>query len=138
MVRRRRANLRAPERPVQGTYHLPNLAAFLTRGDFFFFLGGGELGVFDSVCEQRVDILQTSRHIRIEVNGVEAANTRRASFLFETGLRRRTYIPIMDVQLDLLAPSDTTTACPYKVRAPYAIDVTHLTDNRVSGVGKPL
>jgi len=68
---------------------------------------------------KRVDILQTSRHVRIEVNGVEVANTRRAYFLFETGLRRRTYIPVMDVQFDLLSPSQTTSACPYKGWANY-------------------
>lgn len=73
---------------------------------------------FDSAREQRIDVLPTSRHVRIEVNGVEVANTRRAYFLFETGLRKRTYIPIMDARLDLLTPSDTTSACPYKVRVP--------------------
>ncbi|KAG8213288.1 hypothetical protein J3R82DRAFT_11763 [Butyriboletus roseoflavus] len=68
---------------------------------------------------KRVDVLQTSRHVRIEVNGVEVANTRRAYFLFETGLRRRTYIPVMDARLDLLTPSDTVSACPYKGWANY-------------------
>ncbi|KAG9315005.1 hypothetical protein JVU11DRAFT_4115 [Chiua virens] len=63
---------------------------------------------------KRLDILQTSRHVRVEINGVEVANTRRAKFLYETGLRRRTYIPVMDVQVGLLKPSDTVAVCPYK------------------------
>lgn len=85
--------------------------------------------------EQRIDVLQTSRHVRIEVNGVEVANTRRAYFLFETGLRMRTYIPVMDARLDLLTPSDTVSLCPYKVRVPVSIDMANMTDT-VSGVGK--
>lgn len=57
------------------------------------------------------------------------ANTRRAYFLFETGLRRRTYIPIMDVQLDFLRPSQTTSACPYKVCVVDSPGATRLTDS---------
>ncbi|KAH0833053.1 hypothetical protein J3R83DRAFT_12044 [Lanmaoa asiatica] len=68
---------------------------------------------------KRLDVLQTSRHVRIEVNGVEVANTHRAYFLFETGLRMRTYIPVMDTRVGLLAPSDTTSVCPYKGWANY-------------------
>ncbi|KAG6379592.1 DUF427-domain-containing protein [Boletus reticuloceps] len=68
---------------------------------------------------KRIDVLPSSRHVRIEVNGVELANTRRPYFLFETSLRRRTYIPIMDTHVELLTPSDTTSACPYKGWANY-------------------
>lgn len=82
-------------------------------------------------------MLQTSRHVRIEVNGVEVANTRRAYFLLETGLRRRTYIPVMDTRLDLLTPSDTTSVCPYKVRVPDSVDMAYLTDAGL-GVGELL
>jgi uncharacterized protein (DUF427 family) len=63
-----------------------------------------------------VDILQSSRHVRIEVNGLEIANTRAPHLLFETGLPVRTYIPKTDCRMDLWEPSDTMTACPYKVR----------------------
>ncbi|KAF8554600.1 DUF427-domain-containing protein [Imleria badia] len=68
---------------------------------------------------KRIDVLQTSRRVRIEVNGVEVANTKRACFLLETGLRRRTYIPIMDTQVEYFTPSDTTSVCPYKGWANY-------------------
>ncbi|KAL0579054.1 hypothetical protein V5O48_002947 [Marasmius crinis-equi] len=51
---------------------------------------------------KRVDVLQSSRHIRVEVNGVEVANTHRPRFLYETGLPIRTYIPKTDCKLDLL------------------------------------
>jgi len=68
---------------------------------------------------KRVDVLQSSRHIVVKLNGVELANTRRPRLLFETGLRVRTYIPLTDVRVDLLRNSDTVTACPYKGEANY-------------------
>ncbi|EJD06922.1 DUF427-domain-containing protein [Fomitiporia mediterranea MF3/22] len=68
---------------------------------------------------KRVDVLQSSRHVRIEVNGVEVANTHKPRLLFETGLPIRTYIPKTDCRLDLLEPSSLTTQCPYKGVASY-------------------
>ena len=65
---------------------------------------------------QRVDVLQSSRHVRVELNGQEIADTTKPRLLFETGLPVRTYIPKTDVGLDLLVPTELTTACPYKVR----------------------
>jgi uncharacterized protein (DUF427 family) len=65
---------------------------------------------------QRCDVLQSSRHIRVELNGVELANTHKPRLLFETGLRVRTYIPMTDCRVDLLENSTLTTECPYKVR----------------------
>jgi len=68
---------------------------------------------------KRLDILQSSRHIRIEVNGIEIANSRAPRLLYETGLPVRTYIPKTDCRMDLWQPSDLTTACPYKGNASY-------------------
>lgn len=65
---------------------------------------------------QRVDVLQSSRHVRVEIDGVEVANTHKPRFLYETGLRVRTYIPKTDCSVELFTPSELTTACPYKVR----------------------
>ena len=42
------------------------------------------------------DILRSSRSVRIEVAGVAVAETIRPTFLFETGLPRRTYLPKLD------------------------------------------
>ena len=67
----------------------------------------------------RVDILPSSRHIRIEIDGVEVANSTRATLLFETGLPTRYYLPKTDVRLDLMTPTDTITQCPYKGDANY-------------------
>jgi uncharacterized protein (DUF427 family) len=67
----------------------------------------------------RVDVLHSSRHVRVEVLGETIADTRRPSLLFETGLPTRYYIPRQDVRMDMLVPSGTVTACPYKGRAAY-------------------
>jgi uncharacterized protein (DUF427 family) len=67
----------------------------------------------------RVDILPSSRHVRVDVDGVTVAESHQPRILFETGLPPRYYLPLTDVQLDLLTPSDTETHCPYKGMATY-------------------
>src|SRR6266545_4472552 len=67
----------------------------------------------------RVDVLNSSHHVRVEVGGETLADTRRPRLLFETNLPVRYYIPKADVRMDLLEPSDTVTSCPYKGRASY-------------------
>ncbi len=67
----------------------------------------------------RVDVLNSSRHVRIEVGDETVADTHRPRLLFETGLPTRYYIPKVDVRMDLLKPTDTVTACPYKGQARY-------------------
>jgi uncharacterized protein (DUF427 family) len=67
----------------------------------------------------RVDILASSRHVRVEVDGVTLADTGQPRILFETGLPPRYYIPLSDLSLERLVPSDTVTHCPYKGSATY-------------------
>jgi uncharacterized protein (DUF427 family) len=67
----------------------------------------------------RVDILYSSRHVQVEVNGVKVADTHRPTLLFETGLPPRYYIPKVDVRTDLLTSTASTTGCPYKGFARY-------------------
>jgi uncharacterized protein (DUF427 family) len=67
----------------------------------------------------RIDILPTSRHVRIEVTGVVLADSPRALALFETGLPTRWYVPKVDVRMDLLVHSDEVSHCPYKGQAEY-------------------
>lgn len=62
----------------------------------------------------RVDVLESSRHVRVTANGDVLAETDRPKILFETSLPPRYYLPPEDVYTDLLAPSDTETVCPYK------------------------
>jgi uncharacterized protein (DUF427 family) len=67
----------------------------------------------------RVDILASSRHIRVEIDGVTVADSHQPRILFETGLRPRYYLPLTDVRMDLLRSSETETQCPYKGTANY-------------------
>jgi uncharacterized protein (DUF427 family) len=67
----------------------------------------------------RIDVLHSSRHVEVQVNGVTIADTHRPTLLFETGLPTRYYIPKLDVRLDLLTPTDTTSGCAYKGFASY-------------------
>lgn len=67
----------------------------------------------------RVDVLASTRHVRVEVDGVTVADSRSPRMLFETHLPPRHYLPLSDVRTDLLRPSETVTHCPYKGAAGY-------------------
>ena len=67
----------------------------------------------------RVDAVLSDRHIRVELDGVELANSRRPVTLFETGLPTRFYLPPEDVERELLTPTALSTRCPYKGLASY-------------------
>ncbi len=68
---------------------------------------------------KRIDVLNSSRHVEVKIADETVADTRRPRLLFETKLPTRYYIPRMDVRLDLLEPSDSTSRCPYKGVATY-------------------
>src|SRR5882724_3696893 len=68
---------------------------------------------------KRVDVVPSSRHVQVILGGEIVADTRQARFLFETRLPTRYYIPPEDLRMDLLAPSNKATACPYKGKAGY-------------------
>ena len=67
----------------------------------------------------RVDILQSSRHVEVRIDGVTVADSHQPRILFETGLVPRYYLPMSDVRLDVLTPTATATQCPYKGTASY-------------------
>jgi uncharacterized protein (DUF427 family) len=67
----------------------------------------------------RVDILASSRHVQVVVDGVTVADSHQPRVLFETGLPPRFYLPLTDIRLDLLTPSSTESHCPYKGTAKY-------------------
>jgi len=67
----------------------------------------------------RVDVLDSSRHVRVIVAGETVAETRKPKLLFETGLPTRYYFPKEDVRMDLLESSNLKTRCPYKGVASY-------------------
>lgn len=67
----------------------------------------------------RIDVLPSSRHVRVEIDGVTVADSTHALLLVETGLPPRYYLPKVDVRFDLLEATETVTACPYKGTARY-------------------
>jgi uncharacterized protein (DUF427 family) len=67
----------------------------------------------------RVDVRDSSRHVRVIVDGVVVAESTRPRLLFETGLPTRYYLPKLDVRMDLLSPTTTASVCPYKGEAEY-------------------
>lgn len=64
----------------------------------------------------RVDALRSSRHVRVELDGVVLAASSAPVLLFETGLPTRYYLDPTVVDTSRLEPSDTVTPCPYKGR----------------------
>jgi uncharacterized protein (DUF427 family) len=67
----------------------------------------------------RVDILASSRHVRVEVDGTTIAESTSPRMLFETGLPVRYYLPKTHVRMDLLTPTESVSHCPYKGQAEY-------------------
>jgi uncharacterized protein (DUF427 family) len=78
--------------------------------------------------------------VRVEVDGVTVADSTNASFLFETNLPTRYYLPKTDVRMDLLTPTDLATHCPYKGTARYwSVEANGETrENLVWGYDSPL
>jgi uncharacterized protein (DUF427 family) len=67
----------------------------------------------------RIDILPSSRSVRIELDGTVLAASARAQLLFEHSmLPVRCYLPPEDISV-ALQPSPTRTRCPYKGEAAY-------------------
>jgi uncharacterized protein (DUF427 family) len=66
---------------------------------------------------KRVDILPSSRHVRVDVDGVTIAESAKPTLLFETGLPVRYYLPKTHVRMDLLTPTESESHCPYKGQA---------------------
>jgi uncharacterized protein (DUF427 family) len=67
----------------------------------------------------RIDILHSSRHVRVELGGVLLGESRRPYLLFEPPLPVRFYLPAEDVRTERLQPSETRTFCAYKGEASY-------------------
>jgi uncharacterized protein (DUF427 family) len=67
----------------------------------------------------RVDVLPSSRHVEVVVNGVKVIDSHRPMALFETGRPVRWYVDQAHVNMDLLEPTTTRTGCPYKGWASY-------------------
>ncbi|MDX6644145.1 MAG: hypothetical protein QOD76_2107 [Solirubrobacteraceae bacterium] len=105
--------------PIDGAPPLAGYVAFYWKALDQWFEEDEEVFVHARDPYHRVDVIDSSRHVRVSVNGEVVAETTRPKLLFETGLPTRYYIPPADVRADALEPSDTTTRCPYKGIATY-------------------
>lgn len=66
----------------------------------------------------RIDVLRSSREVRLELDGQVIAASSRPALLFETMLPTRYYLPRADVTAKLIS-SPTKTRCAYKGEASY-------------------
>jgi uncharacterized protein (DUF427 family) len=105
--------------PVDSAAELKDYVAFYWDAADAWFEEDDEVFVHARDPYHRVDVLSSSRHVEVRVNGVLVADTRRPRLLFETGLPVRYYIPKLDVRMDMLEPTATRTRCPYKGEAVY-------------------
>jgi len=70
----------------------------------------------------RVDIIRSSRHVKVTLNGHTLADTKdepHVMTLWETNFPGRWYLPPSAVDFSLLRKSNTKTGCPYKGEASY-------------------
>jgi uncharacterized protein (DUF427 family) len=113
---RRGAALRYPDSPIE---ELRALVRFDWSADMEWLEEDEPVYTHPRDPYTRVDILASSRHVRVELAGVPVAESRSPRILFETGLPPRYYLPMSDVRLDVLVSTDTVTHCPYKGAATY-------------------
>jgi uncharacterized protein (DUF427 family) len=67
----------------------------------------------------RIDIVHSSRDVRVELDGETLAESSSPYLLFEPPLPVRYYLAPENVRTELLQPSDTRTFCAYKGQASY-------------------
>ena len=71
-----------------------------------------------------ITVRPTGAHVTVRVGGVTVAESDRALSLAEASYPVVQYIPIADVDQDLLRPTPTQTYCPYKGDASYYTVIT--------------
>jgi uncharacterized protein (DUF427 family) len=84
--------------------------------------------VLQPTASHPITIEPTGRHVTVRVNGEVVADTDAALTLQESTYAAVQYIPLSDVNRDLLQPTDTATYCPYKGDASYYSVVTSAGD----------
>jgi len=105
--------------PIDGCPDISGYVAFFWDRVDAWFEEDEEVFVHPRDPYHRVDVLESSRHVEIYAAGEKVADSRRPRLLFETGLPTRYYLPKLDVVMQRLAPSESSTSCPYKGTARY-------------------
>lgn len=101
---------RAPAEPLQA---LAGMVTFSWQEPLTWFEEEEPLLAHARDPHKRVDVVQSSRSVRVEADGVLLAESHRPLVLFETTLPVRYYLPVEDVRVELV-PSATRSVCPYK------------------------
>jgi uncharacterized protein (DUF427 family) len=107
------------QRPPQSAAGIAGLIAFDWDSMDGVFEEDEEVFVHPRDPYTRIDVLRTTRRVRVDLLGTLVADSARPRMLLETGLPVRWYLPREDVRTDFLEPSDRTTRCPYKGIAHY-------------------
>jgi uncharacterized protein (DUF427 family) len=107
------------EQPIEECPDISGYTAFYWNALDSWWEEDDEVFVHPRDPYHRVDVLRSSRNVRVEIDGEPLAESDRPLLLFETGLPTRYYLPRADVRLDLLQASRTTSSCPYKGTASY-------------------
>jgi uncharacterized protein (DUF427 family) len=111
--------------PIEGCPPIADYMAFYWNKMNHWYEEDEEIFVHARDPYRRIDCLPSSRHVQVVVDGEIVADSRRGTFLFETGMPTRYYLPIADTRLELLSASRYISGCPYKGIASYY----HLTVN---------
>lgn len=113
----------APDGTAVGKRYVGGAAAGLVHIDFdsmdAWFEEDEQIYAHPRDPYRRVDVLESSRHVEVTIDGVTVASTDRPRLVDETGLTPRWYIPRADVDWSALEASDTATYCQYKGTADY-------------------
>jgi uncharacterized protein (DUF427 family) len=104
--------------PLPGAEPIRDMVAFYWDRMDKWFEEDEEAFVHPRDPYHRVDVLPTSRSVRISLDGELLAESTRAMALYESNLPTRWYLPREDVSAEL-EPTDTATRCPYKGIASY-------------------
>jgi uncharacterized protein (DUF427 family) len=104
--------------PIDGAPSIGGLIAFYWNRMDHWFEEDEEVFVHPRDPYHRVDLVGSSRHIRISLGGELLAESRRPLAVFESNLPPRWYLPIDEIVVSL-EPSETVTRCPYKGLASY-------------------
>ncbi|MDN5871998.1 MAG: DUF427 domain-containing protein, partial [Nitrococcus sp.] len=100
--------------PLEGCPDISGLAAFYWNRMDAWFEEDEQVFVHARDPYSRIDVLESSRRVEVKLGDVTVAESHRPVLLVETGLPVRYYLPKLDVRMELLRPTDTVTACPYK------------------------
>jgi uncharacterized protein (DUF427 family) len=105
--------------PLKSAPPLSGYLAFYWRMMDAWYEEGEQVFVHPRDPYHRIDVLDSTRHVKVMADGEVVAETAQPKLLFETGLPPRYYIRAEDVRMDKLLPSEKNTQCPYKGVASY-------------------